>query len=292
MFDLNLLKNNKEYKKITKKKNKIYFYEEDKSIDLINKSKEIIKKINKKKLNHKMIKSEDNRTIYIIDFKKQNYYFKLFQENSFKDKIKKIYRSHAVRAFKKFLLLDKYNFNVPESFLAIENQSSSILITSEFGPNNMIELFKKKELTKKEIKKLFLKLAKETSNLYNHKMINSDPNLAGISVQKKNDKFSLANIDVDGIRRYLFLPQFMITYNLVKWNSLLLTHIQNDNLDQIDYNIRRIFLEEVYENIKAYKSISKADYLRTINKKTVDQLKEWGKNNIINNNPELNNISS
>lgn len=148
-------------------------------------------------------------------------------------KIRNKVNSYALRAFKNIIYFKKNNIKVPNLFFSINFDNKSILITEEFGEINLEYLFKNNFIKKQQKRKIFIKLAKHMSDIYNMKSINHDPNLAGISIDVKDN--TLTSIDYDSIKKYFYLPLFLIKSNLAKWNSLLLVHIEDKNLLNIKY---------------------------------------------------------
>lgn len=228
-----------------------------------------------KKNNNFLVKDKNGRKIYRFTYNENSYYAKHYNKISF------LRKSKAIKAFEKIKRLKKSNIEVVKPILALEyNNRTSLLITEEFGKNNLLDTLAKKNLDFSLKRKLITKYADIISDLYNNNYLHKDPNLESISIKFQNESnLKIALVDIDEIISFPYLPKFLIKKNLVKINAHSYAGLYYKKYNNIDFKDRLYFLNKLSKTYN--RNLSLRRLLFYVKNETIKILKKWNKYDIL-----------
>lgn len=239
-----------------------------------------------------LIKVKKETKVYKFKYNNHIYYIKAYLHK--KKKLKNYFRYKAFRNIKITKSLIESGIPVFTPYLSISYRNlpfpnNSLFITEEFEGINASD-FLLENYGNLELKKRFIeKIAYIWSKLYKNGFIQGDPNLDNVMVRTNYNKekgqkeeMDIVLVDVDSIRKWPLILDNMVIKNLAKFNSLTIRNLSKYNKTLISCEDRKFFLEEF---LKHYKTIKNIDFFKEeIKKKTIEKLKKWNKENLINRN--------
>lgn len=260
------------------KKTNIYYKGDKPDQDIINKSLLYLKE--SKKANFNLIKKGNGRKVFKDNLGLNIYYFKKYSYRKFDKKIKNLIRKpSAYRALKTSYSLLEKNIPVVQPVLAVTYKHNyftydSIYVTKDFGGCNFQQFVAFKEYDNIFKKKIIQKLAILWSDLYNENIINYDPNLGSILINKKKH-LDLSLVDVDNIKFQSKLNKNDVIYNLSKFNAhsyIGLKKLDGKKLNCFDKNF---FLKEIHKNTNILSKLKLKILLKSITQKSNMILDSW-----------------
>ncbi|MBM7622953.1 lipopolysaccharide kinase InaA family protein [Sporohalobacter salinus] len=259
--------------------------------DLVKKSVECLKtnKVNINNLN--LVKSANGRKVFKLEFRNKNYYIKKYFYRKISKRIKNLFRvSEAVRASKISNRLLKVGIPVVRPILAITYKRNlwtqdSIFVTEGFNGITLQQYIAYGDYNRKMKCNIIKRVARLWAKFYSENFLNGDPNLASILIKFGQTDFKIKLVDVDNIRYYPSLSWKAILENLADFNAHTYSGLDKMGGRKLSYKDRELFLREFSKTYGRKIDVQKTgDY---INRKTVDELIEWDKINLIDTNNEL-----
>ena len=201
------------------------------------------------------------------------YYIKKYENLRFKKKVKNLFRPAEGERYLKLLnKLQEIGVPTIKKGRAIKYGSfidrESLFITEEISGQELIDFLDDSD--DRSLRKIAIEnLAELLITLYSNKLLSGDPNFSNFLVDKSGGvKF----IDLDSIKKFPVMPQFMIDKNLAKLLALAYVHEVELSLSEKKLLVNKTLKKEKFQDI-----------LRLAK----DKLDYWNHNKIIQKNPEL-----
>lgn len=237
----------------------------------------------------KLVKDDIGRQVFKVKIGNDNYYLKKYFYKKASKKIKNLFRpAEAVRAYQISNKLLAASISVAEPIAAIVNNKGfmvkeSIFITKEFVGIKLDDYLINEEYNKSLKEKIIKEVAKLWAKLYLFNFLNGDPNLPGILVRVQDDKVDLCLVDMDNFKQYSYLSWKKICKNLIEFNAHSYSGLGISGINKLSNKDRIIFFKLIIsELIKEYGwNINLEDNISYINKKTIERLIKWGREEVI-----------
>jgi hypothetical protein len=230
--------------------------------------------------NLQLVKSFKGRNIYKASLESGNFYLKVYRYKSFSKILKNQFRpAEALRNLKTCVSVIASGIQLAEPVAAVIQSKmpfykDSMYISREFPGVNFQEFLCQETFSNEEKQKVIEQIAILWAKLYQNNVLNTDPNLPGIVVNKKNNSFEAAIVDTDNLEILSKLTKKQILINLANFNAHSYSGLARINQnDKLTTNDRKLFFECVFEHFTDI-SVNQQDY-DFVNAETINILKKW-----------------
>lgn len=240
----------------------------------------------------KLVKASQGRWVFKLEVNGESYYAKKYFYRRISKKLKNLFRSaEALRALKISHQLLTAEIPVVQPVLAAVYRRNlwtfdSIFVTRDFGGTDLQDFLAYGDYDKELKEEVIKKVAQLWADFHKEEFLNGDPNLASILVKFVKDDIEIGLVDVDNVHKSSFLSWKKIMRTLIDFNAHTYSGLDKMGGKKLSCADRVLFLKEF---LKRYGK--KVDMQKTINhiaQGTIEELIDWGKEDLVNGDEGLN----
>ncbi|MFW5985604.1 MAG: lipopolysaccharide kinase InaA family protein, partial [Halanaerobiaceae bacterium] len=127
--------------------------------------------------------------------------------------------------------------------------TESIYVTREFPGVNLIEFLQQEECAPDFRCEIIKEVAKIWSRLINNKFLHQDPSLLNVLINRREDNYELALVDIENVYSLRFFPQLLFRKNMVKFSARVLSDFIRYELEDLSLKERYLFYRVILDKL-------------------------------------------